>query len=733
VVWQTTPFEDSGRATLATATIDTIARSGHTSYGRPHPRACLPMDHSRVRRVALAVALAMFAAVRAGDAPTDHWAWRPPVRPTIPAAAGRNPIDAFIRARLDGLAPAPPASREQLIRRVTFDLIGLPPTPTEIDAFVGDASPDAWVKVVDRLLASPHYGERWGRYWLDLARYADSNGYEYDEPRPDAWRYRDYVIRAFNADMPYDRFIVEQLAGDTAFPGDYDALIATGFNLLGPDMTDSSDQAQRRHNTLIDMTDTASLAFLGLTMGCARCHDHKSDPIPQTDYYRLQAFFAPAEFRRDLDIASPAEHAAHDAATREYESLTRSLVAEMAAIEEPVRAQLFEAKLVKLSPEAQAAHRTPPAKRTGGQQELVAETMKAVAVSQAAVEKALPAEERKRVLALKQRIAAFDRKKPAPLPVAMGLTDRPGPPPATFLLERGELANRAAEVRPGFPTAVARTTEQPIDSNRRLALARWLTRPDNPLTARVIVNRLWQQHFGRGLVPTPSDFGLRGEPATHPELLDWLATEFVVGGWQLKSMHRLMLLSETYQQSTQVSTATAEKDPDNRLFSRMNRRRLEGEAVRDTLLTVSGRFDPSMGGPGVGAPSAKGVTPPTVNPSRRSVYLFARRNLRDPFLEAFDLPDSNLSCPRRERSTTAPQALALLNATEAMDAARALAERLTREANSPHERIDLAYRLTLGRAPTSIERDRARAFLSESPLNELCRALLNVNEFVYVE
>jgi hypothetical protein len=331
----------------------------------------------------------------------------------------------------------------------------------------------------------------------------------------------------------------------------------------------------------------------------------------------------------------------------------------------------------------------------------------------------------------------------------MGLTDQPGPPPKTRLLEAGELKNASKEVQPGFLAVLSggKVLPAPIEpvagsTGRRLALAKWVARPDNPLTARVIVNRLWQHHFGRGIVATASDFGLRGARPTHAELLDYLATDLVAGGWHLKRIHKLMLMSETYQQATEANPDAVAKDPDNHLLSRMNRQRLEGESVRDTLLVVSGRLNPAMGGPGVVLPEAAAaaggskampISPDPKDHNRRSVYLFARRNLRHPFLEAFDLPDSNLSCPKRERSTTAPQALALLNATEAATAATALAERLEHEAKSPEERVDLAYRLTLGRSPTTAERDRALAFLRESPLSELCRALFNLNEFVYLD
>jgi hypothetical protein len=626
---------------------------------------------------------------------------------------------------------------------VTFDLTGLPPTPAETEAFLKDSSLTAWGKVIDRLLASPAYGERWARHWLDVARYADTNGYEFDEPRPDAWRYRDYVIRSFNADKPYDRFVTEQLAGDQAYPGDPEALIATGFNLLGPDMTDASDQAQRRLNTLNDMTDTAALAFLGLTAACARCHDHKFEPFPQVDYYRLQAFFTPAAFRTDLSVAAPAQAKAHETGMREYLTLTKDLRDEVASVEQPVRTKLFEKKLARLPAEAQEAHRTPPEKRTGGQQELVAQSERLVAVSAAEVSKAMTAEDRDRLTALQKKLKAFDGKKPSPLPVAMGLTDRPGPPPKTHLLERGELANKAAEVHPGFPSVLPAAAKiDPTAAHRRLALAKWVTGPDNPLTARVMVNRLWQHHFGKGLVATPSDFGTRGEKPTHPELLDYLAAELVSGGWRLKRMHKLMLTSETYRQSTAVGREAREKDPDNHLLSRMNRLRLEGEAVRDALLAVSGRLNPAAGGPGVVLPDLAGaaggsravaVTADPTQHTRRSVYLLVRRNLRQPFLDAFDLPDTNLSCPRRERSTTAPQALALLNSTEATTAAKALAERLTTEADTEAGRVELGYRLALGRPPSAKELERAKAFLKESPLTELCRGLINLNEFVYLD
>jgi hypothetical protein len=710
----------------------------------------------------LPLLLATAAAAPAADeyvippAKRDHWAWKRPLRPPVPGVRDcawvRNPVDAFVLARLEaeGIPPAPAAPREQLLRRVTLDLLGLPPTPAEVDLFVNDSAPDAWEKVVDRLLGSPHYGERWGRHWLDLARFAESNGYEFDEVRPNAYRYRDYVLAAFNDDRPYDRFVREQLAGDELYPDDLAARVATGFNVLGPDMTDSSDQAQRRQNTLNDMTDTAALSFLGLTVACARCHDHKFEPIPQTDYYRLQAFFSPAVFRRDLPIATAAERAAHDAAEKEYNALVKPLQDELAALERPYREKLYAERLARLSDEAQAAHRTPEARRTAAQQELVEKTARLLGVTPESVVQALTPADRLRHQELREKLKQFDGRKPPALPVAMGLADGNGPASRTFLLERGELSNHGEEVQPGFPIILtpeqqalpARLASRPGGAGRRAALAEWVAGRDNPLTARVLVNRVWQHHFGRGLVPTPSDFGVRGQRPTHPELLDWLAVAFMDGGWSLKRLHRLLLTSAAYRQSSKPAADALARDPDNRLLSRLNRVRLEGEVIRDCLLAVSGRLNRKMGGPGVFPPvpddALRGTRDWTVSPDprdhvRRSVYVFARRNLRFPFLEAFDLPDSNLSCPKREGSTTAPQALALLNDGDVVTAAQALAARVSTAAASEDERITLAYRLTLGRRPSQAERGLARDFLGQAPLSELCRALFNVNEFVYVD
>ncbi|MBL9211022.1 MAG: PSD1 domain-containing protein [Opitutaceae bacterium] len=681
-----------------------------------------------------------------------HWAFQPVRRPDPPAVSDATwaaaPLDGFILARLDaaGLRPAPPASRTTLIRRVTLDLIGLPPTPAEVDAFVADPAPDAYARLVERLLASPHYGERWGRHWLDLARFAETDGFEHDAVRPHAWRYRDYVVRAFNADKPFDRFIREQVAGDELYPSEPDALIATAFNLLGPDMVDSADQVQRRRNTLNDATDTTALAFLGLTLGCARCHDHKFEPLSQRDYYAFQAHFAAAKFRPDLPVPSPAERAAHDAELQRYNEQTATLQAAIAALEDPYRRTIHARKLARLSAEAQAAHTTPAAERTTEQENQIQETAAQLLITPKELSAAMKPPDRKQHQALLEQLKPFP--KPKPLPATLALQN--GPRVRTHVLHRGDYSQPGAEVSADVPE-VLRIGRARSDSpsggafHPRTALAEWIASPANPLTARVAVNRLWQHHFGRGLVPSPSDFGTNGQKPTHPELLDWLASEFVARGWSLKAMHRLMLLSATYQQASPPAVAdprTARIDPDNRLYARMSRRRLEGEVIRDSLLAISGQLNPKLGGPGVFPPipaelfeGAKGWTP-SPNPAdhtRRSLYIFARRNLRFPFLEVFDAPDSNLSCPSRERSTTAPQSLALLNAHEVLGAAARTADRIEREAAAPDDRVTLAYRLILGRPPTASEARVSREFLQASPTRELCRALFNLNAFVYVD
>ena len=712
------------------------------------------------------------------------WAYRPSTRPATPAVRNRawvrNPIDAFVLAKLEeaGLPPAPEADRPTLVRRLFFDLIGVPPTPEEIEAFVQDRSADAYEKLVDRLLASPRHGERWALYWLDLVRYAESDGFKADDVRPTAWRYRDYVIEAFNSDKPYDRFIREQLAGDELYSEEADAWIATGFNRHFPDEYNAVNLEQRRQEILNDITDTTCQVFLGLTVGCARCHDHKFDPILQTDYYRVQAFFA--SYRpEDIPVGKPKQLQHYREQMHEWEAETAALRDRLAALEEPYRRRLSAQRMKRFPKEYQEAFFTPTEKRTPLQQQLSNMVAPQVDVPMAAITKAMKPDVRRQWDDLKKQMEGFARQKPARPPTAMALTDIGPLAPTTYVLKRGNWRQRGAEIPPGFlsciddraadiapPKANARTT------GRRSVLANWIARADNPLTARVMVNRLWQHHLGRGIVATPSDFGVQGTPPTHPKLLDWLACEFVARGWSLKAIHRLIVTSATYRQASTWDKHNAGVDPENRLCWRMNRRRLEGEGLRDAMLAVSGQLNRAMGGPSVHPelPAELGVprggwpvSSDLRQRHRRSVYIFVKRNLRYPLFSAFDAPDSNETCARRHQSTSAPQALMLLNSKAVQELAQAFATRILKEGEQPVQVIERAYRLALGRSPDRQERDTLLAYLqrearlSRGEVNakgkalasvrfpassepayraavaNLCHALFNVNEFLYVD
>jgi hypothetical protein len=794
----------------------------------------------------------------------DWWSLRPiqrvPVPPVKDAKWVRTPVDAFILHRLerDGLEHAPEANRSEYIRRVTFDLIGLPPTPEEVDAFVGDSSPDAYERVVDRLLASPRHGERWGRHWLDVVRFAESHGYETNNLRPDAWPYRDYVIRAFNQDTPFARFVEEQLAGDALPDADWLSKSATGFIVAGSHdvVGNQAPEAilQQRVDDLDDMVAATSTAFLGLTVQCARCHDHKFDPITQRDYYGLQAAFAGvAHASRDIPRDDPAIRLMAAEVRLELARLDRELDAlePLARLEEqgpsrppvdPIRnVERFEpvdARFVRFtvtstgsgsepcidelevwSSEAEprnvamAEHGGKPSASSAlqgydihrvehindgrfgnGRSWISAEAGKGwVQVelkATAKVDRIVWGRDREgayrdrtptsytvevasepdqwRVVAssIDRRVKPGPSESPRPdsvdrerllrhreelrkrlgtlgstVKVYAGTFSQPGP---THILRRGDPTQKLDPVGSSGVKTVRPTLELPVDApeaDRRLALAHWIADPANPLPTRVMVNRVWHYHFGRGLVATPSDFGFNGDRPSHPELLDWLASEFQSNGGRLKPLHRLIVLSSAYRQSSRLDDRAKSIDGDNRRLWRFAPRRLEAEEIRDTTLSIAGTLDLTMGGPGydLWQPNTNYVV--VFNPKvelgpdtfRRMVYQFKPRSQPDPTFGAFDCPDGGLVAPRRNSSTTALQAFNLLNSRFILDQSKHFADRLSREAgDEPEKQADRAFRLAFGRAASDSERAAAAALVREHGASALGRALFNANEFVYV-
>ena len=651
------------------------------------------------RILALVVAAAAFAAPNTNEiaplgrytaAERRHWAFQPrkEVRPPVIADGWiRNPVDAFILEGLQkaGLRPAAEADRATLIRRVTYDLHGLPPTPEEIAAFVRDKAPDAYERLVDRLLASPRYGEQWARHWLDVVRFAESDGYEYDTHRPDAFRYRDYVIESLNTDKPYDQFLREQLAGDEMDPANNTYLIASGFNRLGPLRKNAGNQnvASSRTEVLTEMTNIVGAAMLGMTMGCARCHDHKFDPIRQSDYYRLQGYFAQTH-ANDIVVASAEEQA-------RYKQTMEPLEAEMRQLRTAMRRASEE--------------------------------------------------EKGKIL---MRLEAIDEQIPSPPAAMYAVRNDVKEMTPIHLLAAGDYRNKGAQVgmRPPGVLLAEETPELPLATGKpRQRLAEWITDAANPLPARVMVNRIWGYHFGRGIVGTPNDFGKMGLKPTHPELLDWLANEYVRGGWRMKPLHRMLTTSATYRQGSS-SVAGAGKDPENKLLWKMNRRRLAAEEIRDSMLAVSGRLNPKAGGPSVlvqideelirdlKRPQYWVTTRDRREHDRRTIYLIYKRNLILPFNQVFDSPDTLLSCARRDQSTHAPQALELLNGTLSNDLAVAFAKRLT------GDRVEQAFRLATGRGPNPRERQLSKQYLDDpdpAAVTEFALSLFNSNAFLYVD
>jgi mono/diheme cytochrome c family protein len=697
------------------------------------------------------------------DSDRQWWSFQPPVRPAVPAvknqALVRNPLDAFLLQKLEakGLKYSTEAGKLQLMRRVYLDLTGLPPTPAEIAEYETDHSRDAYEKLVDRLLASPHYGERWGQHWLDLAGYSDSEGFGQDDGvRPFAWRYRDYVIRALNADKPYDRFLTEQIAGDemsddwkkagkTASQETIDRLAATGFLRNTPDPTDSNERGliAERMNVLADEVEVLSSSVMGMTVGCARCHNHKYDPIPQRDYYRmsaiLQSAYDPYEWRGPRQRTVKMGLAQEQASVKEHNA--------------PI-----EAKVAKLKEQIE--------KESAPYRAQLGEKIAAEKIDDAELQKRFP--DLKNILQPIQKDLDAERQKLKPEPYIRVLSDN-AEPSQSYLLRRGDPVGFGEPVEAGVPTVLENAALKPYRpvspyagaSGRRLALAQWLTQPNHPLTARVAVNQLWLRHFGRGIVPSVSNFGHSGAAPSNLELLDWLATEFVSQGWSMKHIHRLIVTSEAYRQTSHIDAALLAADPDNELLSRMPLERMDAETLYDSLLTVTGRLDPLLFGEPVDVkitPEKEVTVKGTPAGYRRAIYVLHRRQTPMSLLDAFDEPAMTPNCTERRRSNVATQALHMMNGSQTWELARYMAGRIIDEAgDSEPKQIELIYTRAFARKPSpdeiKIGEEAIATFRKEWParlasdnqdaprqattnwmaLANYCHAILNSAEFSFID
>lgn len=692
------------------------------------------------------------------DETKKFWSFQPVQRPSVPSAGdaawNRSAIDAFVFTKLaaTGLQPNPPADKVALLRRAYYDLIGLPPEPDVVAAFNADNSPDAFEKVVDRLLESPHYGERWGRHWLDLVRYAETNSYERDGAKPFVWRFRDYVIQSLNADKPYDQFVREQLAGDELTPATSDGIIATGFYRLGIWDDEPADPELALYDDLDDIVQTTGQVFLGMTIGCARCHDHKLDPIPQRDYYKFLAFFRNVRRFGDrshesvLDasvrtVALESEREQHEAAVRHHTAKLAKVAEELQTLEAKVTPDFVGVELDEFKSE-------------GARIEIVGKR----------VPKLLSEEEFKNYKSLTRERDRLRANKPPGMAQALCVKEQGRSVEPTHVLIRGNAHVRGDVVEPGFldvlsPPAPAITEPDSSvnSSGRRLALANWIASRDNPLTARVIANRIWHYHFGRGLVRSTSDFGFQGTPPTHPELLDWLAAEFMDGGWRLKKLHKLIMLSNTYQMSSRSNPVALEKDPENNELWRFNMRRLSAEEIRDSILAVNDSLTrSSYSGPSVYVKIPEEVLAGQSRPgegwgdssisdqNRRSVYIHVKRSLMPPILASFDAADTDNSCPVRFATTQPTQALGMLNSGFLGDQSRIFAKYLT--ANAPGDRpgqVRLALRRALQRNPSDAEVQRGMRLIesmqtkhslsADDALRYFCLTIYNLNEFMYLD
>ncbi len=638
------------------------------------------------------------------------WSFQPIAKPTVPQTKGddwsRNEIDRFLLAKLkaEGLTPAKPAEKRQLVRRVYFDLTGLPPAPKDIETFLADKSENAYGNLIERLLDSPQYGERWGRHWLDVVRYSESDGYNADGYRPHAWRYRDYVVKSFNEDKPFDRFIREQIAGDEIAPNDPDAVTGTGFLRHGIYEWNQRDAETQWEEIMAEMTDVTGEAFLGLSVGCARCHEHKFDPIPRADYYHLQAFLAPTIWTIDEPVATAQRRAQHEKDMKAWEAKAKSVLDQIAAIEKKHRDAAQESATKIFPAEVQESVRKPYEERNTYDRQLHYLVHRQVLKAWEGVSKRIKGDEKKKWDELQKKLRELEKSKPAPLPIAMTVRDASFTPPVVKI--RGSRSKQTFEPRVFEVLGGVKPEIEPIpnikSTGRRTALANWIASPDNPLTARVIVNRIWQQHFGRGITASANDFGKLGEKPTHPELLDWLAATFIEKGWSIKKLHRLIMASAAYRQTAlrDAPEAALMKDPSNRWLWRMNTSRLEAEQIRDAMLAASGELDLKLGGASVSGDAV-----------RRSLYVKIYRNKPDKMLGAFDLTDGLTSSPKRNVTTTATQSLLMINGDWTMKRAAAMAKRLEKEHKDPAKRVEAAYKLAFGRPVKAAERDAALAFI----------------------
>lgn len=678
------------------------------------------------------------------------WAFQPftgAVPPALPDSVEprfvRNPIDQFVVARLHEkeMLPAEQASKEVLLRRLYFDLLGVPPSPGEVQEFMADDAADAWERRVQQLLDDPRYGEHWARFWLDLVRYAESDGWNQDAYRPHIWRYRDYVVRAFNEDKPYSQFVREQLAGDEIGKDNPDHWIATGFLRLGIYEYNQRDARGHWNDIMNEMTDVAGDVFLGLSMACARCHDHKFDPIPQQDYFKLRSFFEPISWRDDLVAATREQKQVYKVELARYREATREIQAEIDALIEPYHKKKWISTVDKFPLDIQACFHMPIEQRTSWQNQMAYLVFRQFEEEGGGPLKSMSKEDKVKHAELLKRLEEFSKLKPKPLPAMMAATDFDGLSSPTTVPED---ASRKA-VEPGYLRVMAELESGDVQSlshlerhstGRRTALAKWIGDPLNPLTNRVIVNRIWQQHFGSGLVATPSDLGTQGQLPTHPELLDWLTQQFVDSGGSLKELHKLILTSATWQQSAEHAKAESYQraDPAESLLWRNSVRRLRAEQIRDAMLTASGEMSSAIGGPSVSETSP-----------RRALYVKSFRNQNENFLHGFDMVGGLQSVAVRDRTTTATQALLMFNGDYALGRAKAMAKRVLKESDSSLTAIEMCFWLTWNRAPTVRELAGATQYLglnageqsqdalAEEDLADFCHVLFNSSQFLYVE